>query len=313
MMSFESGDRRPPRRLAFTLIELLVVIAIIAILIALLLPAVQQAREAARRSQCRNNLKQIGLAIHNYHDNFNAFPMLEHHRLEFLNATNNEWHDRPGTFLLHILPYLDQTNQYNQLNFSDWGNSAANMAVQRSRFTAYLCPSNPEGSKVSGENFDGHIVHYFGVYGAADPSGGRARQNWSIGDGTNRQWMGVMHFNSRTRIADISDGTTNTIVVGEVRGYRPRSPTNMAVAPDGGRGMRWEVGTATYMQPINGVDGSDGSNCPGCRWEVMSSFHSGGTHALLADGSARFISQNIDSTLFRNIGAMGDGSTVGDF
>ena len=300
-------------RFGFTLIELLVVIAIIAVLIALLLPAVQQARESARRTQCKNNLKQIGLALHNYHDTFNTFPPLENHLRTFLAGTDNEWGDRPGTFLLFLLPYIDKAPLYSTLNFDQRYDFAPNLAAIRRRFPAYECPSNPQVGKNSGNNFEGNLVTYFGVYGSADPPGGRARQQWAIGNTTDLNRRGVMFFNGMSPIAAVTDGTSNTIVVGEVRGYRPNSLTDMSIAPDGGRGMRWEIGTSTQMQPINGVDGPGGSNCPSCRWEGMSSFHTGGTHALLTDGAVRFINQNIDSNTFLFLGSKSDGVQIGEF
>jgi len=300
-------------RLGFTLIELLVVIAIIAVLIALLLPAVQQARESARRTQCKNNLKQIGLALHNYHDTFGTFPPRENHLRTFLAATDSEWGDRPGTFLLFILPYIDKAPLYSTLDFNVRYDVPQNIAAIRRRFPAYECPSNPQVGKISGNNFDGALVTYFGVYGSTDAPGGRAREQWAIGNTSSLSAQGIMYFNGYSPLASITDGTSNTMIIGEVRGYRPNSPTDMGVAPDGGRGMRWEIGTGTHLQPINGVDGPGGSNCPSCRWEGMSSFHTGGTHALLADGAVRFINQNIDSNTFLWLGAKADGRVVGEF
>lgn len=302
---------RLKRRLSrgFTLIELLVVIAIIAILIALLLPAVQQAREAARRSQCKNNLKQIGLALHNYHDTYGVLPMLEVHNSAFLSWATNDWGNSTGTWMLLILPFLDEGPQYDKIDFNDrWdgGPGGVNKQAVKRRYDVYLCPSHPLQNKNSGNGFDAHIVHYFGVYGGADPPGGRAHQMWATGDQSNFSKRGMMFYNSSMRLTDVTDGTSNTIMVMEVRGYRPASPTDLLNVVDG-RGMRWEIGTGTYLQPINGVHGY---GCNNCRWENGASFHEGGAHALMGDGSVHFLSEVIDSTTYTNLGGVSDGKNV---
>ena len=304
-------------RSGFTLIELLVVIAIIAILIALLLPAVQQAREAARRTQCKNNLKQLGLALHNYHDTYSKFPPSEIHTREFLSDANNDWGNSTGTWALFLLPYIEQANTYSKIDFSkrfDDASAPGNEAALGQVYTAYLCPSNPVNTKNSNQF---QILHYFAMWGSQDPPGGRARMKWAIGDNANIVGRGVMYYNSRTSMADITDGTSNVIAIGEVRGYQPRCKNAMTDIADW-RGMRWEMSTST-MLPINAIEArtdcaaGQAGTCSGCRWENMASFHVGGTQALLGDGSVRFISENIDATTFRNLGAIGDGAVIGDF
>jgi prepilin-type N-terminal cleavage/methylation domain-containing protein len=301
-------------RRGFTLIELLVVIAIIAVLVALLLPAVQQAREAARRSQCRNNLKQLGLALMNYEETHRVFPSSEIHSTAFMNGSNNNWGENAGTWATLLFPFMDQEPKYQSMDFDRAWNHAPNLTAIRQTPVGFLCPSNPVGDKISGNSFDGHIIHYFAVYGSEDPPGGRARMQWSIGSQTNRQFRGMMFHSSAVAQAEITDGTSNTFALLEVRGYRPLSPSNpVSIDPtDGGRGMRWETGTGTYLQPINGVDGHPsspgyGTNCPGCRWENASSFHVGGVYALVGDGGVKFISENMDSLSFRRMGSIADG------
>lgn len=296
----------------FTLIELLVVIAIIAILVALLLPAVQQAREAARRSQCKNNLKQLGLAMHNYHEVHTSFPPSEIHDQAFLAGAHSDWGTNSGTWVTLLFPFTDQTTSYEEMDFDQRWDAAGtqNKAVIQRKYNYLLCPSHPLSNKRSGNGFDSHIIHYFGVYGSADPPGGRARQQWAIGRSPNTLGRrGVMFFNSSVRDADIRDGTSNTLAHMEVRGYTPQSPTNI-ISPIDGRGMRWEIGTATCLQPINGVHNFGCGGCGSCRWENAASFHTGGAHGLLADGAVRFISENVNSNTYLHYGGINDGEIL---
>lgn len=307
-------------RRGFTLIELLVVIAIIAILVALLLPAVQSAREAARRSQCKNNMKQLGLALHNYHDTHTVFPPSEIHTENFLRGRNNNWGSNAGTWVTLTFPYCDQEGVYGTMDFENrsnanggWNYSNATLNVNNKAaidrpYSHLLCPSNPILRNRS-NGFDSYIIHYFAVWGGANPPGGRARMRWAIGNNGNVRWKGAMYFNSNTGIRDITDGTSNTFLLGEVRGYRPRSPDVLTSVVDG-RGMRWEISTGTNLYPINGIHGF---GCSGsCRWENMSSWHPGGCHVTLADGSVRFVSETIHRDTFQRLGGIADGNTLPD-
>jgi len=305
-------------RKGFTLVELLVVIAIIGVLVALLLPAVQAAREAARRSSCSNNLKQIGLALHNFHDTNGNFPASEDHKEGFLKGDNNAWGNSTGTWLIHIMPYIEQKNAYDQIQITNpsstntginenqyaW-NHAQNRNMIRRKYDAYLCPSNPVQDKVSGNAFDAHIVHYYAVWGGANPPGGRARHKWALGDSGNTQWKGIMYYNSKSTFASITDGSSNTIMVSEVRGYRPVAPTSISAVQEG-RGMRWEISTGTDL-PINAVHGY---GCGNCRWENASSFHPGGIQVTMGDASVRFMPETVDANTWRSLGAMADGAVV---
>lgn len=145
--------RRGSSRLGFTLVELLVVIAIIGILVALLLPAIQAAREAARRTQCANNLKQIGIALHNYHDTYRVFPSektMSNRPSDGLLRCEDpgpSWDVEPGNWEIFLLPFIEQSAAYDQL---DWGrpyNQAPNTAVFQGDYPGYLCPSNPKHQK----------------------------------------------------------------------------------------------------------------------------------------------------------------------
>lgn len=287
----------------FTLIELLVVIAIIAILVALLLPAVQQAREAARRSQCKNNLKQLGLALHNYHEVHTTFPSLKIHDEAFLRGSNNDWGTNAGSWPTLLFPYVDQTTMYEEMDFSERYDHPKNLPAIQRKYSHLLCPSNPQDGRHGGFQ----LIHYFGVYGSVDPPGGRARQQWAIGNQSNYQRRGVLFHNSSVREADVRDGTSNTLAIMEVRGYRPVSANDLMSIADG-RGMRWEIGTSTNLA-INGIHGD--SICgTACRWENASSFHTGGVHGLLADGAVRFISENVNSNTYLHYGGINDGEIL---
>jgi len=246
-VSHPSSNRR-----AFTLIELLVVIAIIAILIALLLPAVQQAREAARRSQCKNNLKQIGLALHNYHDVYIMFPP-------------GSIVKEDGTATLgwqgSILPFVDQIGLYEQLDFDAAWDAPENRQIYTNVIPTYQNPSVPEMTDSSGLA----LSHYAGNSRFFRPNQGMKMNN-------------------------IMDGTSNTIMVGEVTsGLKPwGDPTNVR---DPGAGMG---ATPTQF----GIRISAGGN---------------GTQYLLCDGSVRFISESVDPAILQALATPDGREPVGDF
>lgn len=188
----------------FTLIELLVVIAIIAILIALLLPAVQQAREAARRTQCKNNLKQLGLALHNYHDVYTMFPPSPIcGPLVSPGGAKQTWHGWSG--LVTLLPYFEQANLYQQADLDiGWDNNAVgNRAVSRTKIQSLLCPSDPG----SGATYSAAMSPTSYGFSAGPVS------SWSVG--SRRQ--GLVSFRTGCRIRDMVDGTSNTIAMGEMK------------------------------------------------------------------------------------------------
>ncbi|OYW19556.1 MAG: prepilin-type cleavage/methylation domain-containing protein, partial [Planctomycetales bacterium 12-60-4] len=190
-MSFPSLRFQRHRSHGFTLIELLVVIAIIAILIALLLPAVQQAREAARRTQCRNNLKQLGLAMHNYHDNYLTFPQA-HFQIQGASSWNGH-----GIWV-SVLPYLDQAPLYGQYNFSQDYTAGANTTVRNARVAAFRCPSDKEylGTGQPGSNYAG--------------CGSSGINLW------NSTSNGVFQRLASSSIATCTDGTSNTVMLSEL-------------------------------------------------------------------------------------------------
>jgi prepilin-type N-terminal cleavage/methylation domain-containing protein len=314
----------PRRARAFTLIELLVVIAIIAILIALLLPAVQQAREAARRTQCKNNLKQIGLALHNYHDVARTFPPQAVY--SYWDGTANQ--PRHHTWISMILPYFDQAPLYNQIDFSApaWGQAH----VTGNTLTAVICPSDTGTSRANTRN----IV--YSNYAASE-----GHHWWSDASGPNR---GVFTKGIESKMKDIVDGTSNTVAIAEVTGGsfvggpgnsngngRPRigneavfraafcaatftpavtqgtDPNGQLIPhPDGSAIGGWfQGGSPHHYAPIFMNHG--GVNT---QWSGANSFHTGGIQALLADGSVQFFSENIDWGLWRALGSVNGGEVI---
>lgn len=302
------------RRRGFTLIELLVVIAIIAVLIALLLPAVQQAREAARRTQCKNNMKQLGLAMHNYHDTFRVFPP---GWIAVDPATNAQsaheglsgfgW----GTMLL---PQLDQSPLYNQLNLNLAINDPVNQPLIKTILPAFVCPSDiaPKQTwEIEEEGSPGTVLaelataNYIAAFGTEELDGcenapGTApvsAQGQCIGDGT-------LYHNSRIGIRDITDGTSSTIFIGE-RKTKPQDgwwSTWSGMVPEGEEAFQRILGSLDHVP-----------NHPSSHLDDFSSYHVGGSQFLLADGHVRFVSENIDSQLYKALGTIQGGETVGEF
>ena len=315
--------RIPARQRAFTLIELLVVIAIIAVLVALLLPAVQQAREAARRSQCKNNLKQLGLASHSYHDSFKVFPP------GVIASSGWGW----GAMLL---PYVDQTSIYNQLNFNFMNVpfDPVQTALVQSVLPVHLCPSdaNPKPSQwVNGTRS--------GVrQGASTGQTYIALSNYNASGGTNDESCtscftsdGIFGCNSNTSIANITDGTTSTFLFWE-RDTQIHGLTGSKPTIEQHMGGQWAGVSAIPVSPattpacydssyqvtvvlgqmrgtwaeINGNATRDDGRSP-------SSMHAGGMQACLADGSVRFISENISLATALALVGIRDKVVLGEF
>ena len=311
---------------AFTLIELLVVIAIIAILIALLLPAVQQARESARRTQCKNNLKQIGLAMHNYHDTYARFPPGS-----FWNNVNAGRTYQQSSLLAHLLPYVEQSVIFNQIPFSNPPAPSFNvnetvlpsgqLARTTFRVPGYICPSDTAGSGFNGISTVQNYAGSKGASNAGSPAGGNPNATGPLcpdlflsfaksGNGSSGV-PGPFHRNGRCdSMREIRDGLTNTIFVGEVR---PECSNHMRqgwLESNNGQGM------ASTLYPIN-LDTCNDDAASGCNWSNnwtnefgFRSRHVGGAQFLLGDGAVRFISQNIDHETYNRLGAKADGLAV---
>ena len=325
----------------FTLVELLVVIAIIGILIALLLPAVQAAREAARRSQCTNNVKQIGLALHNYHDKNNAFPSLNYQP----NNPNGRMHGICG-----LLPYVEQQAIYDQISSNSGTSLAANGTTTyiawggepwdnnyipyRTIINAFLCPSDGNTSSAYASSTLAPRSYQFSVGDTINDNQGNnagtrglfARWNWrnisTITDGTSNSlavsesMVGVNSGNlvSANVAANVNCNTPITCeILAGSNGRFGAGVTNLSTGNDYARGRRLYDGAPIYgafttASPPNSMSCSN-STADGT-WELVppSSFHPGGVVAGMADASTRFISNSIDCG---NPGAASPGSTLG--
>lgn len=337
------------RRLrAFTLIELLVVIAIIAVLIALLLPAVQQAREAARRTQCKNNLKQIGLALHNYHDTYLKFPAA----MYFSNfpTGNLIGYQQTGADTMHgpswlvgMLPYIDQGPLYNMANFNVAIGNSVNANVTSANIPAFQCPSDSyanAGNKFQDTGRMGPNMWGRSSY-AACGIGPRVFNGVDAGSGfqsyglTGSNQRGVMGFNGWGGINSVTDGTSNTVATWEIRaGLGVTDPRGLWASGRIGAGFTANCnnnGSGMGSGDCYGInegthpDGDDILGCISAPAQGMGchangdgqsgpkSLHTGGVHALMCDGTVRFINQNLDGGTMAKLTAQADGQVVGDF
>jgi len=322
------------RRRGFTLIELLVVIAIIAILIALLLPAVQQAREAARRASCKNNLKQIGLALHNYEETYKRYPPGGDYPV-VLTADRWSVHAR-------LLPFLEQANLQRLI---DWNQSySAQPLVTQTRVEIYLCPSDVNDMARP----DGALTHYPISYGANYGT-------WFVWNPlTGAGGAGMFFPNSGLRQRDVADGTTNTLAFAEVKAFTAYlrdggTPPNGATPPAspldvsgyGGNfktnsghtewvdarahqtGFTTTFGPNTVVPHVSGgttYDVDYNSNREGKTTDQITyaavtsrSHHAGIVHVLLMDGSSRSVSENINIATWRSLGTRAGGEVVSEF
>ncbi|HUT95848.1 MAG TPA: DUF1559 domain-containing protein [Thermoguttaceae bacterium] len=297
------------RRSAFTLVELLVVIAIIGILIALLLPAVQAAREAARRSQCTNNLKQLGLGLHNYHDVHKALPpgSLQKYVGTALSSSCWGW----GSF---ILPFVEQQPLHDGIEpgvGSLWGACGipAKLALMQHEVSCYRCPSDIQTVTNSGRTINGQLLATANYIANNSSDAYITADSATIG--------GLFVENKALRLADILDGTTNTIALGE-RSWQFRDMNGTVRASrssiifgigDRGSGDRAgdQLGVGVYKLNLDGTDQSGETASMHRGMRAYSSRHPGGANFALADGSVRFVSETIEGR-FNSTGVQVDPS-----
>lgn len=280
----------------FTLVELLVVMAIIGVLVALLLPAVQQAREAARRMQCKSHLRQTGLALHNYQQALGAFPpgVLG-------NSGSVQANQKLHTWQALILPFIEQSTVHAAYDFQVRFDDVRNASAVQQRIPIYLCPSLPDGLGQSAYA-PSHYAANAGTAPGADD--------------------GLLFPLSRTTFRDLSDGASNTIAVGEIAfelGGWARGAMNTGSGGGGGGGqafarsvLRWWKAAAGCAQaglnpPV--------TNCQGSveRQFQFSSRHASGGHFAFADGSVHFLSDTLDSSVFRALLTRSGAEVVGEW
>jgi prepilin-type N-terminal cleavage/methylation domain-containing protein len=331
-------------RQGFTLVELLVVIAIIGVLVALLLPAVQAAREAARRMQCSNNAKQIGLALHNHHDTYGRFPpggAKDQPPFGISTNTGDEW---GSSWMVYLLPFIEQGNLYNNWQFNQQsGVFNGNNITLRTNLTipGFVCPTSPLPKQAKSQTTT-RAFNYVAIAGAApglitNYNEQRAQTTpYGIVSGG-----GVLFPNSQTTFGDIRDGSSNTLVVSEHSDYM-RLQDGTQADWRGSQPWGWAIGVKHGDVPPNYFTGGDNRsfNMTTIRYGVnkktgwsngngdcagsgvcldygqnipLNSAHSGGVQILLGDGSVRFINDNINLEVLAVLGTRDDGKALGEF
>jgi len=327
------------RRLrGFTLIELLVVIAIIAILIGLLLPAVQKVREAAARMSCQNNMKQLGIALHSFHDANGRMPPGGGDDTAPFGNGSSSW---GSSWKVYILPYIEQGNIANKWQFnggSGWTNANNATLINKITIKTFRCPSSPLPDFTPGTTDSNSIAYqmyttYVGVAGTTKDNPVNTNISCCAGSGPINGGSGVLCTNCQTKMTSITDGTSNTILVGEQGDHlrdnnnQPTLSSGWPLTSQGPHGWMMGAGGAgvgaacaerqfnitTIRWPINqrglGDNASNGTNFNSGSNFPFSSTHTGGLNMLLADGSVRYFTSSMALATLQALGTK-DGSEV---
>jgi len=317
---FDIRSARGSRRRAFTLIELLVVIAIIAVLIGLLLPAVQKVREAAARAKCQNNLKQIGVALHNYHSAFSTFTP----------GWTAGGSTQTANWRVRLFPFMEMDTVFSQVNLTNTWSSAV---LQNATFPAWACPSsalptnptdafyNNGGSGPNGQQ----VPAYQGIMGATGVTGVPAASVYASNYGGWWSDAGMLIPNQAVRVEDCTDGSSSTFVVIEQSGRVGTTDVrNRYYSPWGGGTQSrpisqiatgldtWGMGLTCNAYALNATTTAAGSNEVYDGSTVLNSFHTGGVNGLLSDGSTRFVANGVDFTNFQRMCVRNDGNVTTD-
>jgi len=317
---------------AFTLVELLVVIAIIGVLVALLLPAVQAAREAARRMQCANNVRQIGLALSNYQSAHRTFPpgtLVSDPACSPPSSTQ-----RRAPWTVRLLPYMELMPLYEQFTMKgqfaailgSGGDSTNNRDAQNTPVSGFKCPSDPAPLETDPG------LNYLGVQGGGDQAAAQCQTGTVASNRRLRFNNGLLHTNSKVRMRDITDGTSHTFIVGESRwwSYLHTNPGfdnyfSWASADRTATSSSHTIVLAAAVDPLNNpmtdYDASqpwvNASGSPtntlylGTHTRCFGSRHPGGAHFALADGSVQFITDDMDLAIYRSMAVRDDGWPMG--
>ncbi|MDG1895041.1 MAG: DUF1559 domain-containing protein [Fuerstiella sp.] len=286
----------------FTLIELLVVIAIIAILIALLLPAVQQAREAARRTQCKNNLMQISMALHNYDMSFEMLPPGSVNPEGPIDNVAEGYH---MSWIVQQLPLLEQNSLFSSISMAEGAYGGSNSAVRQVQMSVYSCASDYNFRYT--DNLLGNVISssYAGCFGGDDVPIDAANN-------------GVMFLNSSMQFREIRDGASNTIMIGEK--LNPRETIDLGWMSGTSATLRntgvpinrgWDV--VNYFSRSDGAPKTPATPPNDTATGGFSSQHAGGANFALGDGSVRFISEFVNPELYSNLGNREDMQLIGNF
>jgi prepilin-type N-terminal cleavage/methylation domain-containing protein/prepilin-type processing-associated H-X9-DG protein len=326
------------RSRGFTLIELLVVTAVIAVLVSLLLPAVQQAREAARRSQCKNNLRQIGLALHNYEAAHNVFPpgYVSGPDIPAMGPVDPQFNDAgPGWgWLTQLLPNLDQAPLYDALELALPCYDPANARLVRTQVTTFRCPSDAGG----GNPAYGELVNVVDINDNVLVIFGRSNYVSNVGQTTlwcswpvTLQPNGAIYRNSRTRVADVIDGLSQTLFAGERSSNLADSVWPGAVPFS--THFAWppfaSLGTGGTNRPYDGPGAYLGAHGGPCPYEdpivihppnspvghsdQLQSLHSGGANVLLGDGAVRFVGATVNLGAWAALVSRNGQEVIGDY